>query len=121
MKSLCWPVFCAVSAKMPTLAMPSGLISNRRIHPVLIIAPPGGVRACMYCAKKAKGSSSFQAFHRPGVERLGPKHAPIVANNRDGENVPLTALGRTHISHEVFFMQPLMMSRMGVCAAFRRE
>ena len=41
------------------------------------------------------------------VERLGPKHRPIVVNNRDGENVPLTALGRTHISHEVFFMQPL--------------
>ena len=61
----------------------------------------------MYCAEKAKGSKSFQAFHRPVVERLGPKHRPIVVNNRDGENVPLTALGRTHISHEVFFMQPL--------------
>ena len=40
-------------------------------------------------------------------ERLWPKHRSVAINHRNGKDMPLAALGRTHIPHEVFFMQPL--------------
>ena len=75
-KSLCWPVFWAVSANIPTVVMPPGLASKRRIQSVLIIAPPGGVGACMYCAEKAKGSSVFKRSIAPWSKVSGQSIAP---------------------------------------------